>query len=252
MSQGEFVWYELATTDPAAAATFYNTVVGWTAEPVPQMQYTIFEASGARVAGLMPLPDQARAQNVPPHWVGYLHVDDVDLAAKRAEHAGAVLRYGPEDIPNIGRFAVMTDPDGAPFDLFKPATPESATETPPMTPGHVGWHELMSPRGDAAFGFYAGMFGWTRGQALHMGPSGVYQMFDYGGRTRGGIMKAPAGAKAGWMFYFVVAGIDAAETRVKQAGGKVCNGPMEVPGGAWILQCQDPQNAFFALVSATR
>ena len=85
-----------------------------------------------------------------------------------------------------------------------------------------------------------------------MGEMGVYQIFKFGGRDQGGIMRAPQGAHPFWTFYFVVSGIDAAQRRVTEAGGQVRNGPMEVPGGAWILQCLDPQGAFFAMVSATR
>jgi predicted enzyme related to lactoylglutathione lyase len=251
MNNGTFVWYELGTTDPEAAASFYKQVVGWEAQAIPEMHYTILQKDGARIAGVMQLPEHVRAQGVPPHWVGYINVDDVDAYAKRAEEAGATLRHGPEDIPGIGRFAVLTDPDGAPFNLFK-TNGEGGPETPPMTPGHIGWHELMARSGDAGFDFYSGLFGWTRGEAMPMGPMGVYQLFDYGGRSQGGMMTAPEGAKPGWMFYFVVSGIDAAQARVTEAGGTVRNGPMEVPGGAWILQCQDPQGASFAMVSMAR
>ncbi|MBV8911703.1 MAG: VOC family protein [Acetobacteraceae bacterium] len=121
-----------------------------------------------------------------------------------------------------------------------------------MTPGHPGWHELAARDGEAGFGFYSSLFGWTRGEALNMGPVGTYQMFDYGGRTRGGIMTAPEGMPPGWMFYFVVQGIDDAQRRVTDAGGSIMLGPMEVPGGAWILNCRDKQGAAFALVSAGR
>src|SRR3954470_3046973 len=150
MSHGDFVWYELATTDPDGAAAFYKDVIGWDVRPFPEMHYTIFETGGARVAGMMQLPEEVRAKGVPPHWVGYIHVDDVDTYAKRAEGAGATLRHGPADIPGVGRFAVLTDPDGAPFDLFKPDG-EGGPEVAAMTPGHVGWHELKAASGDAAF-----------------------------------------------------------------------------------------------------
>jgi uncharacterized protein len=249
MSNGAFVWYELATTDPEAAAAFYKEVVGWEVEAVPEMHYTLFKQDGARAAGMMQMPENVAAAGVPPHWVGYIGAADVDRAAEQAQAAGATLRYGPDDIPGIGRFAVMTDADNAPFNLFAP-NGEGGTEPGMMALGHPGWHELMAGNGERAFGFYSGLFGWTRGEALDMGPMGKYQMFDYGGRTRGGIMTAPEGAKPGWMFYFVVRSVDEAVGRVKAAGGSVFHGPQEVPGGAWIIQCRDPQGAAFALVSA--
>jgi predicted enzyme related to lactoylglutathione lyase len=251
MSHGAFVWYELTTTDPQAAGAFYHRVIGWEVQAIPEMHYTIFLAGEARAAGMMQLPDQVREAGVPPHWVGYIHVEDVDRYAQQAQAAGATLRHGPDDIPGIGRFAVLTDPDGAPFNLFKP-NGDGGPEAPMMTPGHAGWHEKLARDPDAAFNFYAGLFGWTRGQAIDMGPMGTYQIFDYGGQSRGGMMKAPEGAPPNWMFYFVVTGIDDAQRRVTEAGGSVMLGPQEVPGGAWILNCRDPQGAAFALVGMRR
>lgn len=251
MTHGAFVWYDLATTDPKAAAAFYEAVVAWTAEEVPAMHYTLLKTGDRRAAGLMELPPHLREAGVPPHWSGYISVEDVDAGIEQAKSAGATLKFGPEDIPNVGRFAVVTDPHGAPFYLFKgigDATPEPGM----MAPGSVGWHELRGGDNDESFGFYSGMFGWERSRAIDMGPMGTYQLFSYGGQDRGGMMKAPGGMHANWLFYFVVEGLDAALERVKAAGGSVLHGPQEVPGGAWVLSGQDPQGAHFALVSAKR
>lgn len=250
MSTGAFVWYDLATTDPAAAATFYGEVVGWTPENVPEKSYTVFKTGAAMMAGLMQLPTHLQAEGVPPHWSGYVRVDDVDAMLSKAEAAGAKLKYGPEEIPDVGRFAVITDPDGAMFYLF---TPSFVGEEPaPMTPGSIAWRELLARDHDAAFGFYAGLFGWERSRAIEMGPMGVYQLYAYDGFDRGGMMNAPEGVRPQWMFYFAVAGIDAAAERVESAGGAIMFGPVEVPGGAWTLNCRDPQGASFALVSPTK
>ena len=252
MQEGAFIWYDLATTDPEAAARFYSTVVGWTPEPVPEMHYTLLKTGESRAAGLMALPEQVRSAGVPPHWTGYVMVGDVDGVAQRAQAAGATLRHGPEDIPGVGRFAVITDPQGAPINLFKP-NGQGEPEPGFMTPGRVGWHELHARDWESAFGFYSGLFGWEREQAMDMGPMGTYQMFGYGGAGRGGMMNAMQnGGHASWLYYFVVSGIDLAVRRVQEAGGLVYHGPQEVPGGAWIIQGRDPQGAQFALVSAQR
>lgn len=251
MTQGKFVWYDLATTDPKAAAKFYETVVQWTAEEVPAMHYTLLKKGETRVGGLLELPAHLREAGVPPHWSGYIGVDDVDASLEQAKAAGATLKFGPEDIPNIGRFAVVTDPHGAPFYLFK-GQGEAPPEPGMMAPGHVGWHELRGGDNEESFRFYHGMFGWEKSQAMDMGPMGTYQLFSYGGQDRGGMMKRPDGMPANWLFYFVVEGLDAALERVKSAGGTVTHGPQEVPGGAWILTGTDPQGAHFALVSAKR
>lgn len=251
MNPGAFVWYDLATTDLDAAADFYKTVVGWNVEPVPEMHYTLLKAGETRAAGMMALPQNLREAGVPPHWTGYILVDDVDeMATKVGQHGGA-LKSGPEDIPGVGRFAAMTDPSGSPFYLFKP-NGQAASEPGMMAPGHVGWNELLAPDHEAAFAFYSGLFGWRKSRAIDMGPMGTYQLYSYDDADRGGMMNCPPGMPPHWMFYFVVEGIEAAKTRIEHAGGKLTNGPMEVPGGAWIVGGIDPQGAHFALVSATK
>lgn len=247
MSTGAFVWYDLATTDPAAAATFYASVIGWTPEPVLDKSYTVFKTGTAFMAGLMQMPQHLQAAGVPNHWSGYVHVDDVDAMLAKAIAAGATLRYGPEELPDVGRFAIIGDPDGAVFYLFTPTG--QGEPPPPMTPGSIGWRELHAHDHDAAFGFYAGLFGWERGRAIEMGPMGTYQLFAYDGLDRGGMMNAQPGMRPQWLFYFAVAGIETAAERVKSAGGTIVFGPVEVPGGAWTLNCRDPQGAYFALVS---
>jgi predicted enzyme related to lactoylglutathione lyase len=123
-----------------------------------------------------------------------------------------------------------------------------------MAKGHVGWHELYSGDFDADLAFYTSQFGWGKGDAMDMGEMGSYQLFSLSGGTdfnsmSGGMMKKPAEMPQPlWLFYFVVGDIDAAVNKVKAGGGTVLNGPMEVPGGAWIIQATDPQGAMFALV----
>ena len=250
MKQGAFVWYDLATTDPEAASRFYQSVVGWTAEKVPEMSYTLLKIGEARAGGLMELPPHVREAGVPPHWSGYIGVADVDTSLAQAEAAGATLRFGPEDIPGVGRFALVTDPGGAKFYLFA-GSGEAPPEPGFMSPGHVGWHELRAGDHEAAFGFYRGLFGWERSRAIDS-PMGTYQLFSYGGADRGGMMNAPGGMPPHWLFYFVVDGLDAALERVTSSGGTVLHGPEEVSGGAWVLAGTDPQGAHFALVSAKR
>lgn len=247
MSIGAFIWYDLATTDPDAAATFYASVVGWQPEAVPDKDYTLFKTGPATMAGMMKLTPNLQAKGVPPHWSGYIEVSDLDAMLAKVEAAGGQRRYGPDDIPDVGRFAVVTDADGAQFYLFKPNRPEQPAS--PMQPGSIGWRELRAGNGDAAFGFYAGLFGWERGEPIDMGPMGTYQLYSYGGMDRGGIMTAPGGMMPNWLYYVVVDDVGRAAERVRHGGGTVLHGPQEVPGGAWTLSCRDPQGAHFALVS---
>jgi predicted enzyme related to lactoylglutathione lyase len=249
-----FVWYELMTSDMDAAERFYRSVVGWDAQAWggPDARYTILNAGGKPAAGLMTIPEEARQGGARPAWIGYIYAPDVDAATERLRAAGGHVHRAPADIPEVGRFAVVSDPQGAMFMLFAPSGGDNAP-TPPMTPGHVGWHELYAADGPSAFDFYAAQFGWTVDHDMDMGPMGVYRLFATGGLATGGMMtKPPEVPVPMWLFYFVVPALDAASARVTEGGGQIINGPMEVPGGAWIVQCVDPQGAMFALVAAVR
>lgn len=254
-SSGQFVWYELMTSDAAAATRFYQSVVGWEAKDagMPGGDYTILSVGGRGIGGLMTLSADARAQGVPPCWTGYVGVDDVDAYVPRVTAAGGKLLREPEDIPGVGRFAVVADPYGAAFILFADSGGESPAPVAGGTPGHIGWHELQAGDGAGAFAFYSSLFGWTKAEAMDMGPQGVYQLFATGADPVGGMMtKMPEVPQPFWLYYINVAALDAAVAKVTAGGGTVVVGPMEVPGGSWIVNCRDPQGAFFALVAPMR
>ena len=252
---GKFIWCELMTTDTAGAQAFYAKVVGWTARDsgMPGMAYTVLSAAGAGIGGMMALPKEACDAGARPGWAGYVAVGDADEVAAAIEAAGGSIHKPPADIPGIGRFSVVADPQGASFIIMRPIHPTGSEERPPAapgTPGHVGWHELHTTDPEAGFAFYASQFGWTKGDAFDMGgPVGLYQLFATGDLSAGGIMKKmEAFPRPFWLYYFNVDDIDAAVVRLAAAGGKVANGPHQVPGGAWIVQSVDPQGALFALV----
>lgn len=248
---GRFLWCELMTTDTDAAQAFYGKVVGWGATPMPMpgMMYTIFKAGELPVGGLMTLPEEARAMGTPPMWMGYVGVDDVDAATAKVQKLGGKVYVEPQDIPEVGRFSVIADPQGAAVALFKPGSPPPENRPAEGTPGLFGWHELYANDWQKAFDFYSDMFGWKKAEAVDMGPMGTYQTFGLGGPSFGGMFnKPPAVPMPFWLYYVNVADIDAATARVKDAGGEVLNGPMEVPGGMWIVQGKDPQGVMFALV----
>jgi hypothetical protein len=249
---GRFVWYELMTPDTAAAKAFYGKVVGWTAQdvPMPGMTYTLLKTGETQVGGLMGLPEELRAMGVPPNWSGYVAVDDVDAAAEKVKTLGGTVRREPGDIPGVGRFAVVADPQGAVFALFKWLNPGSPAPMEPRLPGRVGWHELTSSDWEKGFDFYSALFGWKKDEPYDMGAMGTYQIFsDADGGAIGGMMNRPPNVQASyWKYYFNVGDIDAAAERVTSSGGEILHGPAQVPGGAWIIQGLDPQKAMFALL----
>lgn len=253
---GKFIWYELLTTDMKAAGDFYGKVVGWSVADSGQTDkpYSIFSLEAHRAAGLMALPQEAKAMGARPGWMGYIAVDDVDAYTAKVTEAGGRIYKAPEDIPNVGRFSVVADPHGAPFCLFK-GTGEPPPAPPPTAPGQIAWRELSAGDRESAFAFYSGLFGWTKGQGMDMGLMGIYQLVNYDQSTDafGAIMtKLPMIPLPFWLYYISVPDIDVALKTITTNGGTLLNGPHAVPGDAWIIQALDPQGALFALVGARK
>lgn len=243
-----FVWYELLTTDLAAAQSFYGKVVGWNAQDAspPQFAYRLFYAGGAPVAGLMELPLEGRKRGAMPRWVGYVAVRDVDDMVDRLKALGGSVYVPPTD-SNIGRIAVVADPQTATLALVGGLRYGATPAAEAGGPGRVGWHELLAGEGKAAFGFYSALFGWQKARAEEPLVDS-YQLFASGGRTLGGMFtKFAATPVPFWLYYFEVVDLDAAIEQVKAGGGRIAQGPLELWGGSWIARCIDPQGAMFAL-----
>lgn len=249
---GSFIWYELLTSDPDDAADFYGTLIGWTTRPHAAGGadgYRIFEAPDDGVAGLMRMPEAAAAGGARSGWFGYVGVDDVDRATEAARAAGAKVTVEPQDIPGVGRFAMISDPWGAPLYLMRGSSDQPSHSFAPDVDRHCSWNELSTDDVDGAVAFHAGLFGWTEGERMEMGAMGPYQMLDMEGRSFGAVMRRMAdGPPSAWNFYFRVPSIDAAKARAEQAGGRIFHGPGEIPGGEFILIGADRQGATFALV----
>jgi uncharacterized protein len=245
---GHFAWYELITTDMASAKAFYSEVVGWDVQDAstPDLTYSLFTAGKASVSGLMDLPEDARKMGAMARWVGYVGVADLDVTADRIRRLGGAV-YVPPTNTNIGRISVVADPQTATLALVKGLKLGQRPSTEPGKPGRIGWHELLAADRDKAFAFYSALFGWQKAHA-EIGPADTYQLFAAGGRTIGGMYTKPATDQVPfWLYYFNIGDIDAAAARVKNGGGQVFEGPLELPDGSWIARCRDPQGAAFAL-----
>jgi predicted enzyme related to lactoylglutathione lyase len=195
----------------------------------------------------MELPDDARKMGGRPGWVGYVGVNDVDATADRIERLGGLVHVPPTDVANISRFAVFADPQMARLALFKWLKPDQGQHADPGALGHVGWHELLAADGEKALAFYSELFGWQKA-CPDTGEVDPYQLFSCEGQTIGGMVTKPPTIPAPfWLYYFNVSDIDAAARSVMAGGGQILDGPLQVPGGSWIVQCTDPQGAIFAL-----
>jgi predicted enzyme related to lactoylglutathione lyase len=248
---GDFIWYELLTTDPDAAAAFYGSVIGWEANSAGQtgMDYRQFSVGGTNVGGMMALPPGAAEKGMRPGWLGYIGVDDVDAAVDAIAAAGGAVHVPAQDIPGVGRFAMLADPQGICFYVMRGSMEGTSTSFSATDPGHCSWNELATSNQPAALTFYTTQFGWAKGDVMKMGDMGDYQFITQRGETIGAIMtRQPKGPPPAWTFYFRVADIDAAAERTRAAGGQIMHGPSEVPGGDHIVISADPQGALFALV----
>jgi uncharacterized protein len=249
--QNPFMWFELMTPDVGAAKAFYEKITGWTYNDQPPA-YTVCNVNGVGMGGIMDMPEQLRG--MPPFWSGYVHTPNVDRACQSIKRRGGTIHREPWDIPGVIRMAVVADPAGAVFNLMQPLMDGPMPPIPPGTPGMVGWHELHTASPAAAWKFYSKLFGWSKGAVYDMGPEvGPYQLAQIGGKDMAGIMrKMPQMPMSYWVYYFYVDGIEAATSRITAGGGKIMFGPMEVPGGQWVVNAQDPQGCHFSLLSNTK
>lgn len=252
---GSFIWYELMTRDPDAAKAFYDAAVGWDIkEAAPEFNgyRMIGRSDGGFAGGVLPITDDMAAHGTRPGWLGYISVADVDEKVAAINAAGGKTWMGPTDIPNVGRIALVTDPQAAPFYVMKPIPPAgdpdaqsdvfSGTEVQ-----RCAWNELVTTDLDAARRFYTEQFGWTLGDNMPMGPMGDYQFIHAGGQ-RIGAMFAPGDRTPAWRFCFRVESLDRSMEAVRSGGGEILFGPTEVPGGGMIIQATDPEGAFFMLI----
>jgi uncharacterized protein len=249
--RGRFVWHELMTSDTDAASDFYSEVVPWKAEDSGMPSYSLWMSGKYRSGGLMALPEDESA--TPPHWIIYIGTPDVDETVGAVEKLGGKVLKPASDIPNVGRFAVLSDPQGAAFAVFTPAQSSDDGMSPGGGVGDFTWHELATTDPSSALDFYAELFGWTKGAAHDMGEMGVYRLISHGGKDVGGIYKAlDNSTPPSWLSYVRVDDAAKAASAAKSAGGRILNGPMEVPGGSWIVMMLDPQGGAFAVVEAPR
>jgi uncharacterized protein len=250
---GQFVWYDLMTSDLAGATKFYPTVLGWKAQEwdqaTPDNPYTMWMYGSIPLGGVARISDAMRAQGVRPHWVPTVEVRNVDESTALARSLGAQVYFGPEEIPGTGRYVSLGDPQGATFAMFTPARPTPAFDGKPL-PGRFSWHELMTTDYNAAFDFYRRLFGWEKISDFDMGGGHMYLMYGQNGRQYGGIYNRPveqAQIPPNWLSYVNVKDVRKTTAAAKKAGGRLINGPMEVPGGDWIAAFTDPQGATFAI-----
>lgn len=259
---GAFIWYELMTSDADAAARFYGNVVGWEiateADPNTDFDYRMINRSdGRQNGGMLQLSADMQAGGAVPIWLPYFHVADVDAAILAMEADGAKVLMPPVD-HEVGRFAMLADPQGVLFYLMKPIPPAGHEDMAsdvfaPNTVQHVSWNELSSPDLGGTLAFYGKHFGFSFDNTMPMGPAGNYHFIDHHGQTLGGVMqRTEDSGPPRWLMYFRVADVTAAKAAIVEGGGSPIMGPHPVPGGDHVVIALDPQGAVFGVVGSMR
>jgi predicted enzyme related to lactoylglutathione lyase len=242
MSIGTIGWRELMTPEPEKSERFYGELFGWSITTVPfgSMQYRLINAGEKQIAGIM----EFKKPGIPPHWVSYVTVGDVDAAANAAKANGGTIANAPMDIPDVGRFAVLLDPFGAVSVAFKSAHPErEAAPTDRPNPSEFCWETLSTSDSAKAIAFYTQVYGWTSKK----GEPGNTDLFYAGDRMIADIQKTPPGVPPNWLTYVVVAKLGEGRERAKKLGGKVLMDEIVVPGMGAFAVVQDNIGAVIGL-----
>jgi hypothetical protein len=254
--RGSHIWYELITPDPEAAGRFYAAAVpGWRfgeRAPVEHDYRMINRSDGGFAGGVLRLAGDMAEHGMKPAWLGYIGVDDVDSTAARIEAKGGKVLVPAFDI-EVGRIAMVADPQGNPFYLMKPVPPTDKPDAEsdvfsPDAVQRVSWNELSTSDPAAARSFYGELFGWVSDDFMDMGEYGEYRFLDHGGTRIGAMCGVMPGGTGGWRYYVNVPSIAASVEAVKAGGGTITVEPHQVPGGDYIIIGRDPQGAEFALV----
>lgn len=238
--RGRFVWHELMTPDANAAHAFYSKAIGWKSQPWEEdSSYVMFAAPRG------PIGATVAADSEPPHWLPYVGTGNIENTVAQAKQKGGSVVKEIDTLSSGSKYAVLQDPYGATFGVYESAADYGQITEP--QPGEHSWHELMSTDYAGAFAFYSELFGWQKIDQHDMGAMGVYLIWGLNGRQLGGMMNVMNGGPSpAWVSYVRVKDVNQTAKKAKSAGGKVINGPMEVPGGDWIVQVVDPQGAMFA------
>jgi len=254
-TSSRFVWHDLMTKDVEAAKKFYGELLGWTYKGGDK-GYEHITVNGKHIGGMMKL----EMPGVPPHWLGYVSVDDVDRAVAAIQKNGGKVHVPKMDIAKVGQFAITADAQGAAFAPFHHTGEGSDTPESNDRPGPFNfcWDELLTKDADAAARFYKEVFGWEPNK-MDMGGFGTYTVLKRPGvkddkgadKMAAGIMTSPPGAQHPpfWMAYIAVPNADAIAEKVTKLGGKVMNKPMDIPNVGRFFPAMDPQNAAIAFLA---
>ena len=245
---GSFCWYELATTDQPAAKNFYISLFGWAVNDMPmgpQELYSMFQLDGKDVGAAYTMRPEQQQQNVPPHWMIYVAVENADEAARRAAELGGTICAPAFDVSDMGRMAVLTDPTGATFSVWQ--AKKQTVSLAQGAEGSVCWADLSTPDTETASKFYSQLFGWEISAG---NDASGYIHIKNGEEFIGGIQASAnrnPNAPPHWLIYFLVSDGNVAGERATGLGAQFLLPPMEMENVGRMAILKDPQGAVFAL-----
>lgn len=251
---GSPCWMDLGVPDVDAAAAFYGAVFGWQAQAFDEQtsDYKAFRSDGRAVGAVGRLTEEGAR----PAWMIYFHTPDIEATTRAVEQAGGSVRTAPSEVSEEGRFAQLTDPQGARFAVWQPGAHPGIQLA--NAPGSLGWTELYTTDSAAAQRFYGTVFGWT-GQDMELpGGGGSYTMVTPRDcppeRMFGGIMAVPEMFASGenepyWHPVLVSADCDATVSLVRDNGGTVSMGPEDAEDIGRLAVCNDPAGAEFVVLT---
>jgi uncharacterized protein len=243
---GTFSWTDLATTDQDAAKQFYTELFGWVADDQPVgdgMTYSMMMLDGKPAAAIAPQPQPQREAGVPPAWQSYVTVESADAAADRATKLGATVHAPPFDVMEVGRMAVIQDPQGGFFMVWEPKLHIGAGIV--NAHGALSWNELATPDLEASAAFYREMFDW-KVEPMEGMEMPYMVITTAAGTGNGGMRPAAETEPTYWLVYLGSDDIDATMSKATELGATALLGPMDIGVGR-IGVVQDPQGAVFGL-----
>jgi uncharacterized protein len=243
---GTFSWVDLATTDAPAAKSFYTGLFGWETEDNDAGDgsiYTMCRIDGDAVCGLYEMSEDMRATGIPPRWTNYVTVADADGAAAGARGLGGAVVNDAFDVMDLGRMAVLEDPQRAVFAVWQPRTRIGAERVNDV--GCLCMNELATTDMDEARRFYEGLFGWTT-ETVDTGPDGPPLVMAFNAGTPNAGLLPVEGVAPHWRPNFTVESAESALKRVRELGGKELVEPVDIGHGSIALMA-DPQGAVFAI-----
>lgn len=247
---GTFSWVDLATIDANAAKKFYTALFGWEAVDTPagpDMVYTMLQLEGKPVAALYEMSPEQRDQSIPPHWMSYVTVENIDSVIARVRELNGTVIAEPFHVFDSGRMGLFQDPTGAVLALWQPKEHIGAHYK--NIPGSLCWNELATNDREKAKDFFTRLFGWNADTAEMTGI--IYTSFKIGEMPVGGMYQMGedmGNMPSHWLPYFSVEDCDAFVEKAVELGGKVLMPPSDVPKTGRFAVLQDPQGGAFAVI----